>query len=148
MGYFTDFQIWDQALSYEEMIKITTCQSFPEGTLIPWNIDDWTPLNATESTMKHVEVDSSLFCPKPSRYLYFPGLNAGTFETLPEFCQMFGGEVVNTTTKEQVQDALEFFKDLWANPNWPKNIGAFLTLFTDNAMEGNWTHVELITATS
>ena len=143
MGYFTDFQIWDQALSYEEMIKITTCQSFPEGTLIPWNIDDWTPLNATESTMKHVEVDSSLFCPKPSRYLYFPGLNAGTFETLPEFCQMFGGEVVNTTTKEQVQDALEFFKDLWANPNWPKNIGAFLTLFTDNAMEGNWTHVDL-----
>ena len=145
MGYITDVQIWDEALSYEEMIDITTCKSFPKGNLIPWNIDDWTPVNATLAKVRQVEVDSSQFCPKQSRYLYFPGLNAGSFETMPQFCQMFGGEVVNTTTKEQVKDALDFFKDLWVNPNWPKDIGTmgqFLTTSTDNAMEGNWTHLD------
>ena len=35
MGYITDVQIWDEALSYEEMIDITTCKSFPKGNLIP-----------------------------------------------------------------------------------------------------------------
>ena len=146
-GYLTDVQIWDQALSYEEMVKITTCKSFAEGNLLPWNIDDWTLIHDTHiDKIKQVEVDSRLFCPKQSRYLYFPGTNAGTFESLPEFCQMFGGEVVNTTTKEQVVDASAFFNDLWDNPNWPKRewqMAMFLTLWNDIEMEGNWTHVDL-----
>ena len=57
---------------------------------------------------------------------------------------MFGGQVVNTTTREQVHDALVFFKDLWVNPKLSKHIetmGQFLTLSTDKAREGAWTNV-------
>ena len=63
---------------------------------------------------------------------------------LPQFCQMFGGQVVNTTTREQVHDALKFFRDLLVNTKWQKHIetmGQFLMLSTDKAREGAWTNV-------
>ena len=129
------------------MTKITTCEAFPEGNLIPWSIENWELSDEGKSAEfgKWVDVDSTLFCPKPSRYMYFPGWNAVTFETMEQFCQMFGGQVVNTTTKEQLNDAFEFMKDIWLNPYYPKNVdhvGTFLTLWNDNAEEGNWVHVD------
>ena len=87
------------------MAKITTCEAFPTGILIPWNINDWeSPSNESEEFLQFVDVDSSLFCPKQSRYLYFPGQNAATFETIEQFCQMFGGSVVNTTFRQSGLD--------------------------------------------
>ena len=143
IGYFTDFQIWDRALSYEEMVEITTCQSYPQGSLIPWNIDDWELYDPDKAQwLSKVEVDTALFCPKQSKYIFFP--NAGTFETLPEFCQMFSGEIANTTTKDQVTEVMNYFSDLWRSGNYPKDVGKmlFLTLWNDIEEEGKWTHVD------
>ena len=115
VGYLTDLQIWEKALSYEEMVKITTCQAYPTGDLIPWNVEYWdwpAKGNITEDFIQIVDVDSSQFCPKPSRYLFFPGRNAANFESMAGFCKMFGGTVANITTKSQLEDAFKFFKDL------------------------------------
>ena len=77
MGYLTDLQFWNKALSYDEMLQITTCQSYPEGNLIPWNTDDWELYDGNNThLLEEVEVDSTLFCPKQSKYLFLP-------ETLP-----------------------------------------------------------------
>ena len=95
--------------------------------------------------IQFVDVDSNSVCQKPSRFLYFPGRNAATFATVQDFCQIFGGIVVNTTTREQVETALAFFKDLWHNPSWSQDVwqmGIFLTLSTDREVEGNWTNVD------
>ena len=144
-GYMADLQIWDKALSYEEMIDITTCKSFPKGNLMAWNAEDWGPVFPSWTDWSYEDVDSNDFCPKNFRYLYFPGTNAATFDDIEQFCQKFGGNVVNTTTKEQVQDAFDFFKNLWYDANWPQDVGQsgmFLTVWNDNAEEGNWTHID------
>ena len=144
LGYLTDFQIWDKALSYEEMSQITTCQSFPGGNLIPWNMDDYAIDNTTlGGKLRVVEVNSDLFCPKPSRFLHFPGRNAGKFHTMSDFCQMFGGTVVNMTTKEQREDITEFFSDMWRNPKWSDHVTNALAnpLITDGEEEGTWRSV-------
>ena len=146
MGYLTDLQFWNKALSYDEMLQITTCQSYPEGNLIPWNTDDWELHDGNNRNKTHlleeVEVDSTFFCPKQSKYLFLP--KAGTIETLPEFCQMFGGEVANTTTKDQVGEILAYFSDLWNSGDYPPDtwMMAFLTLWNDIETEGDWTHID------
>ena len=130
-------------MSYEEMVKITTCQSYPTGDLIPWNIEDWdwpARENVTENVLQIVDVDSSQFCPKPSRYLYFP--SAATFKTMEGFCKIFGGTVANTTTASQLEDTFTFLKDLYHSPNWPKWNYEFLTLWNDIEKEGTWKHVD------
>ena len=139
----TDFQIWKKALSYEEMVAITTCKAFPEGDLLPWNIDNWITWNNQSDIVKRIEVDPKLFCPKQSPYLFFPGWNAANFEGTDEFCMKFGGKMVNATTRAQLADAMAFLQDLFWNPIWPKNgwhYGAFVTTFTDQKEEGVWTN--------
>ena len=145
LGYLTDFQIWDKALTYEEMIQITTCQSFPEGNLIPWNVNDWAIDNKTlGGKLQIVEVESNLFCPKPTRYLHFPGRNAAKFHTMADFCQMFCGIVVNITTREKLQDTTDFFADMWSSPKWSDHVTNMIAnpLITDVETEGTWLNVD------
>ena len=41
MGSFTDFNVWDRALSEEEMMEFTRCGSLMRGSLLAWNSSDW-----------------------------------------------------------------------------------------------------------
>ena len=42
MGSFTDFNVWDQELTLEQMRQFTLCNVRMKGNLIPWDINDWT----------------------------------------------------------------------------------------------------------
>ena len=41
LGKFTDFNVWESALTETEMKDFTTCKSGMQGNLIAWNINDW-----------------------------------------------------------------------------------------------------------
>ena len=93
--------------SYDELTKITTCESFPEGNLIKWNASNWEPKNPwsnkeSVSAVRIVDVELSEFCPTNSRYIYFPGQNAADYYTMENFCDKFGGMVYNSTTEIQL----------------------------------------------
>ena len=87
LDYLTDFNIWDKALTYYEKFSITTCKSFQQGKLLPWNIDDWTPINRESKMVKHKEVDHDQFCPKSLKYVFFHWTT--NFDDQKEFCKKF-----------------------------------------------------------
>ena len=141
MGYITDFNMWDTALSYDDMVAFTTCKTYPKSNFLPWNFDDWTPYDKETKFLKEMEVDPKDFCEKSERYLYF--YKASNFENMDEFCQKFGGETVNVSTKAQLMDTLDFFIDMHSNPGWVKDgmdVGQYLIPYTDKEEEGTWIH--------
>ena len=127
----------------------TSCEPYPaEGTLIPWDPDYWRPLANDTVNVEIVEVDSNQFCPQEENYQYFPGRNAANPKTVHSFCQMFGGEIVNTTTKEQFDAATAYITEIVKDKErWPNGgitagtmISLFLTAWSDEKSEGNYTH--------
>ena len=55
-GRVTDAQLWSRILSMEEMVATTSCKSFPEGDLLPWNSQSW-HLNTSRQTATTENLD-------------------------------------------------------------------------------------------
>ena len=55
-GRVTDAQLWSKILSMEEMVATTSCKSFPEGDLLPWNSQSW-HLNTSRETATTEHLD-------------------------------------------------------------------------------------------
>ena len=141
MGYTADFNMWDKALSYDDMVAFTTCKTYPKSSFLPWNIDDWTPIDEQTKFLKEVEVDPKEFCEKSDRYLYF--YKASNFDRMDEFCHKFGGQTVNVSTKDQLMDTMDFFIDMHSNSDWGLDawdIGNYITPYTDKDKEGTYIH--------
>jgi hypothetical protein len=58
-GRVADFQLWSSVLPLEEMIAITGCRTFPEGSLLSWQGTVW-HLNSSLGTARREEMDLEL----------------------------------------------------------------------------------------
>ena len=56
-GRVTDAQLWSRILSMEEMVATTSCKTFPEGDLLPWNSQNWHLNTSRETaTIEHLDL--------------------------------------------------------------------------------------------
>ena len=109
VGFVTDKNFWSRPLSIQEMVDWTTCKSFAKGDLLPWNRDDWTPVQRDEegnpvNVHDDVVVDSESFCASPSpnkkTYTMFAD-NIYPFDKGFLLCKQFGGTMAHTRTLEE-----------------------------------------------
>ena len=114
IGYITDYNIWDKALSTDKMEDWTSCKSYETGNVFPWNIDKWKAGGSIDE--KDVEVhdvvtvDSKDFCPQVETvYMVFPEPK-WSYDNSLRLCKRFGGTMVHTNTKNRLDLAMDF---LW-----------------------------------
>ena len=87
LGSFTDFNVWDKVLTEQELRDFTSCSSFMQGNLFPWNSNDW------EFT-KDIDASGYLVGEVEKNLEFFPD-NAVIGKAL-ETCKVFGGKMVIT----------------------------------------------------
>ena len=105
MGSFTDFNVWDVELSSEEMINFTLCRGQVEGSLLPWNSEDWTfteDIGEDEFSVETVEYKD--LCWSKERLTVFP--DRLTVQAGFELCQVLGGDLVVTKQEEDYEEVM------------------------------------------
>jgi hypothetical protein len=136
LGSFTDFNVWDKVLTEQEMRDFTSCSYFMQGSLIPWNSEDWEFTGEIEPTEYEVgEVEFSDLCLVKNRLEYFPERIVIT-EAL-KTCKIFNGNMVFTHKKSDYEELWQFLK----THETDLRIQTWLR-FTDNDMEGEWKDIE------
>ena len=146
IGYITDYNIWDEALSTEQMKDWTTCRSYETGNVFPWDIEKWKPGGSVDG--KDVEVhdvvtvDSKDFCPPVETvYMVFPEPN-WTYDNSLKLCRRFGGTMVYTNTKHKVKIAMDVLwyliekSDEWKNAL--EKSGWMRLRYNDRETDGIW----------
>ena len=153
MGYVTDLNLWSRSLSIEEMIDWTTCKSFEKGDLLPWNRDDWTPVQVDDNgnpviVHEDVTVESDSFCVKTSpngkTYTMFPDQMFNYYEGF-KVCQQFGGTMAHTRTIEEdtiVRGYLKSLRELSAEWKEVMEGKSMWYRYNDNEEEGVWRDFE------
>ena len=105
LGIFTDFNVWDDELTEDQMRIFTKCVQIMKGNLIPWNAQDWmmTP-DISQKEYKVETIDFNEICQTKNEMAVF--LEHLTIQEGMSLCQSFGGTIVKTQTSvdyEQVK---------------------------------------------
>ena len=105
LGSFTDFNVWDDELTDDQMRNFTKCEQMMKGNLIPWNASDWMMTPDISQDEYSVEtIDFSEICLTTIELAVFP--EHLTIQEGMSLCQSFGGTIVKTQTSvdyEQVK---------------------------------------------
>ena len=148
-GYVTDHNMWSRALSIPEMLDLTTCKSFQKGDLLPWNPDDWTPVQLDDNgdpidVHSNVEVDSEAFCSKSSpngkTYTLFTD-NMYNHDNGLLLCKQFGGTMAHTRTKEESDIVHNYIQDTREkSANWKEALKSkrIWYRYRDEEEDGVW----------
>ena len=149
VGYVTDKNIWSRSLSIPEMIAWTTCESYETGNLLPWNADDWDPIQVDDDgnpiiVHDNVVVESDSFCQKPSSngktYTMFADNILNFYDGL-KICKQFGGTMAHTRTMEEdavVRGFIQKLRDTSANWKEVLSTGLIWYRYLDEEEEGVW----------
>ena len=98
-GSFTDFNVWDDELTEDQMKKFTKCEKIMKGNLIPWNASDWmmTPDISQDEYIVDI-MDFSDICTTKNELAVFP--EHLTIQEGMSICESFGGMIAKTKTSE------------------------------------------------
>ncbi len=102
---YTDVNIWDRALSQDEVSSWTTCNNFEKGNVINWDTVELQLWNMTDSEMP---IESICYPISPGDVLIPSPRN---FDSLIDLCQKFHGEVSVVTSSEQHSKLTSTYKD-------------------------------------
>jgi hypothetical protein len=121
IGALTDYNMWDQALTYDEMVTWTACKweilsksstikllqlsrhrQFTFGNYLNWATSEWTLLQ-----MNSVELTRDEFCSKHKPF-DVPMTGMRDFTSSRQVCRQYGG---NMTVVTSVENQDELFRD-------------------------------------
>ncbi len=91
---YADLNIWDRALSMDELAAWTTCQSFEKGNLVSWDTAEFELVNMTS---REEPIDAICLPVRPGDVL-IP--TKRPFESLISICRKFGGKITVVTSQE------------------------------------------------
>jgi hypothetical protein len=131
------------------MWDITSCKLFPQGDIYSWNTDDWEPsdmeLYENETSVvqyRMVNISQSSLCKTVEKYTFFP--DKYTFYESINLCRRFGGKLVDVSTSEKANSAVNFLaKDIMENPKYSKVSWMNpYSMYTDEKELNVWRHYE------
>ena len=104
-GDFTDINIWDRALSIDEMIGWTNCSTIISGNLINWNSSNWEVAGMKNYSTKYPEICN----PPVLGLVFFPGLMNNSRAV--NLCKKFKGEINVVSDEKNKNDLVNFINN-------------------------------------
>ncbi|XP_064089932.1 uncharacterized protein LOC135203933 [Macrobrachium nipponense] len=128
-GDLTQVNVWDRALTEDEIRNIALCKDDPQGNYISWEVG-WTPFKVTS-----YETSLTKLCDgeEVKNHLWFPEIS---FKTAQYLCLALGTELPRPTTLQAIADL-----NALANKTFPGDDRCtwdYWTSLTDEAEEGVW----------
>jgi hypothetical protein len=114
-GRVSDFQLWDSVLPVQEMLEITSCQAFPEGTLLTWRGTAW-HLNSSLGTARREEMDLELgICINATTSLALLPHSMAFDPAALHTCTKLSGEAAAFSTESEL-DTISLHLARWDSP--------------------------------
>jgi hypothetical protein len=100
-GEISDFNIWDRALSLEELEDWTTCKAMTKGNLVNWETAEFDTINMTATQ----QTTESICVPVRPGNVIFP--NRRNFSSVIDLCGKMKSKVSVIKTEEQQQEMID-----------------------------------------
>ena len=84
-GIITNFDMWNEAFTFKELVDLTSCKKKANGTVVSWSNAEWIPEH-----MKKLEVEDSRICIR-SNYTLFK--QAKGLVEMHRLCNKIGGKM-------------------------------------------------------
>merc|ERR1719150_3057722 len=139
-GRVTDAQLWSKILSMEEMVATTSCKSFPEGDLLPWNSQSW-HLNTSRETATIENLDLQDEVCGNQDLVLLPQLFSGEIEA-EHICRRISARIASYTDQRQLSEIHSFLQrenlDQASDCFSGDQVVAAWLAPTDSVQEGVW----------